>query len=75
MSTKTVEGALATARLRHSELCSNAPEQKLSLCSTFWLLMFDEYYGEAPNGDKDPRWDHLFKHGFPLLRALDGSPP
>ena len=39
----------------------------------FWRLVFENYYNEAPIGDKDPRWKNLFAIGYPELRRMRGE--
>lgn len=39
-------------------------------CPRYWRRVFVLYFGNEPSGDTDPRWDELFKFGFPARRAL-----
>lgn len=39
-------------------------------CPTYWHRVFIVYYSEEPIDNNDPRWDNLFKIGFPALTEL-----
>lgn len=50
----------------------------------FWRAVFVLVYGmqpgtheksRHPRGDDDPRWDELFKNGYPLFKELFGEGP
>lgn len=40
-----------------------------------WRAVFIDYFGEEPKDNNDPRWDTLFKEGFPLARKCRKNPP
>lgn len=43
-------------------------------CPGYWRRVFILHYGSDPEGDADPRWDALFKEGFPAHRTLFENP-
>lgn len=52
--------------------CRMHGKQAGNMSSKFWKLVFENYYGQAPTGDDDPRWKQLFTIGYPALRDMLG---
>ncbi|MAJ97075.1 MAG: hypothetical protein CMI56_00480 [Parcubacteria group bacterium] len=40
-------------------------------CPQYWHAVFCRYYLSPPVSDKDPRWDELFRIGFPIYDTLE----
>jgi len=39
-------------------------------CPRYWRRVFILYFEDEPADDEDPRWDELFKFGFPTRQRL-----
>jgi len=50
--------------------CTVPDCEYINYCPLYWERVFVLYFGDKPADDKDPRWDKLFRAGFPAKKIL-----
>ena len=70
----SMERALILARGKcETDDCSYCETDDCSYgtyCPRYWRRVFILYFEDEPANDEDPRWDELFKFGFPTRQRL-----